>query len=398
MKEMFLALFKNQFGASQARLRNLLLLYLIVFWGLHTAGFSIRVTPYLFYLMTGTFTAGVMWQTLSSKNQAARMQNMFMLPFENRIFTLSYVAALGSCTFLTKTAALLTVILAISTWNGKELFGNLLCAADAILMTSAIFSRRFHWWFGALWSASVLGILLLLWNHPCFLPILGGNGLFAFLLLQTSDGYAFCLQGKNRKKIPKAYRQYSVWRYLWRYLASNKHYLTNTAILWGAACVLPLFFHGISQAVAVPMGFAILTLNTPICILLSCDPATEQAVCSLPEQKRRFYLSYCLFLFLCNGIPDTLFLISWQVQLGGIHIQIILSALFFALQSAVFSVFLEWRYPIRGWRTECDLWHHPRKYVVPSVMLILAGILGMIPWSILILLPLSLVELAVLLL
>lgn len=47
-------------------------------------------------------------------------------------------------------------------------------------------------------------------------------------------------------------------------------------------------------------------------------------------------------------------------------------AVFFALQSAVLSVLLEWFYPIRNWKIESDLWHHPRKYVVPVIML-LAG-------------------------
>jgi len=48
-------------------------------------------------------------------------------------------------------------------------------------------------------------------------------------------------------------------------------------------------------------------------------------------------------------------------------------AVFFALQSAVLSVMLEWFYPIRDWKIESDLWHHPRKYMVPAVMLLLAG-------------------------
>ena len=40
---------------------------------------------------------------------------------------------------------------------------------------------------------------------------------------------------------------------------------------------------------------------------------------------------------------------------------------------AVLSVMLEWFFPVRGWKIESDLWHHPRKYVVPGIMLMLAG-------------------------
>lgn len=46
------------------------------------------------------------------------------------------------------------------------------------------------------------------------------------------------------------------------------------------------------------------------------------------------------------------------------------TVLLFALQSAILSVILEWNPPIRDWKTESDLWHHPRKYVLPLVMLL----------------------------
>lgn len=47
----------------------------------------------------------------------------------------------------------------------------------------------------------------------------------------------------------------------------------------------------------------------------------------------------------------------------------------------VLSVLLEWFYPIRGWKIESDLWHHPRKYVVPVAMLLLAG--AVLAWPVL---------------
>ena len=49
------------------------------------------------------------------------------------------------------------------------------------------------------------------------------------------------------------------------------------------------------------------------------------------------------------------------------------TAIFFALQSAILSVLLEWFFPIRDWKTESDLWHHPRKYIVPAIMLLIAA-------------------------
>lgn len=140
--------------------------------------------------------------------------------------------------------------------------------------------------------------------------------------------------------------------------------------------MLPLLFGNIETAFVAPIGFAILSMNTPICILLSCDADLEQAVRLLPGQEKGFCVPYCLFIFICNMVADSLFLCSLQIQTGRITILIIITAVFFALLSAVLSVLLEWYRPIRGWKVESDLWHHPRKYVVPVVMILLAGIVG----------------------
>ena len=63
----------------------------------------------------------------------------------------------------------------------------------------------------------------------------------------------------------------------------------------------------------------------------------------------------------------------------------------------VLSVLLEWFYPIRGWKIESDLWHHPRKYVVPVIMLLLAGVACAWPVLLYVLLVLLAVEIAILL-
>lgn len=75
----------------------------------------------------------------------------------------------------------------------------------------------------------------------------------------------------------------------------------------------------------------------------------------------------------------------------------IITAALIALQSAILSVLLEWIHPIRNWKIESDLWHHPRKYVVPVVVVMLAG--GASAWPVLlyVLLVLLAVEIAILL-
>jgi len=336
MNQTFKAVAKKLFGVKYERLTRTLFICLIVFWGLHIADFQVQISPAILYLMSGTFSAGIMWQTLSSEDNRENMKNAFMLPFEGRSLVSSYVAALGAYTLLTKTAGLLAVLWAVSAWSWAEILGSILCSLTAVLAVSCIYPMR----------------------------------------LGRTDAYAFYVRTESDRRLKKVYRRYSVWRYLFRYLMAHKNYLVNTAVMWGVACVLPVLFGQMESQFVLPVGFAILSLNTPLCILLSCDPALEQAVRFLPGQKKAFCIPYCLFIFGCNLIADAIFLCSWQIQLGGVTGLAEFTAALFALLSAGGSVLLEWYCPIRGWKIESDLWHHPRKYVVPVIMLLLAGAAG----------------------
>ncbi len=364
---------KKLFGVKYERLPRTLLIDIIVFWGLYIAGFQVQVAASVRVLMISAFTTGVMWQALSSGDNAEELKHMLMLPYHSREFVFSYVAALGAYTVLTKTGLLLAVLLAISEWKAIEIIGIIICMFHAVLMAAAVYSLRKYWYAGVLWTAIVVAVILLFGGRSWISLLLLANGLFAVLFLWRADGYAFYQWESKRRYAVRQRKGASLWRYFFRYLTCHRNYLLNTAVMWCVALVMPYFLKEIAGLSVVPIGFAVLSLNTPVCILLSCDRDLEQAVRFLPGQKWRFCIPYCLFIFLCNMMADVIFLISWQVQNGHVTVPLAFGAVFFALQSAVMSVLLEWFYPIRDWKIESDLWHHPRKYIVPAVMLLLAG-------------------------
>ena len=393
---------KKLFGAKYERMPRTLFMDVIVFWGLYIAGFQVQIASFIRVLMISTFTAGVMWQALSSKDNAVELTAMLMLPYRRREFVFSYVGVLGAYTVLTKTGLLFAVLMAVSAWKPIELVAIILCMIHAVLMAAAVYSVRKYWYVGGLWAAVIVAAILFLGSRTWFYLLLLVNGLFAVLILWRADGYDF-YQKESRKSHGKAYhvvrqgKRATLWRYFFRYLSCHKNYLLNTAVMWCVALVLPCFFREMTGLSVIPVGFAILSLNTPICILLSCDPDLEQAVRFLPGQKRRFCIPYCLFIFLCNMAADVIFLCSWRIQNGSVTVQMTAGAVFFALQSAVLSVLLEWFYPIRDWKIESDLWHHPRKYAVPVVMLLLAGAVLACPVLLYALLVLLVIEIVVLL-
>lgn len=395
---MFKAFGKKLFGIRYKRIWRNLLVCVIVFWGLLISDFQVEIAPFILYLIAGTFTAGVMWQALSSEDNAANMKNMIMLPFIKQKLIFSYVGVLGAYTLITKTGLLFAVLFTVSSWTVLEIVGSVLCVLNAILMTACIYSFKKLRIAGLFWTGSMIVVIYLAGDSSIFLLLLMGNCLLAAIVLNKTDAYSFYLQASTKHLALKKTRHYSIWRYLLRYLITHKNYLINTTSMWFIACVLPIFLRQIENLFVLPMGFAVLSFNTPICILLSCDPALNQAVRFLPGQKRTFCIPYCTFIFLCNLTADIFFLCSWKIQNGSVTSGIILTSIFFALQSAISSVLLEWFSPLQKWKIESDLWHHPRKYVVPAAMLLLAGIVETLPWFTYILIATLLIECVVLLL
>lgn len=380
MKITFKAISKKLFGAKYERLLRTFFVYFILFLGLYIADFQIQIASSILNLMVSSFSAGIMWQALSSDDNRKSMQNIFMLPFEKKSLIFSYISALGIYTLLTKTVGLFAILLAVSRWSGLEILGSILCSVNAVLVTACIYpSKNSRLVKGIPWTGAILFAIFLLKQTIFFFLIIASSCLTAVLLLSNTDAYNFYFQAETNQKVIKShhhYHRYSVWRYLFRYLMTHQNYLFNIVFMWFVACILPILFEQMEHRFALPIGFAILSLNTPICILLSCDPALEQAVRFMPGQHKIFCFPYCLFIFVCNIITDIIFLCSWQIQIDRITGLAILTASLFSLISAIGSVLLEWYFPIRRWKIESDLWHHPRKYIVPIILFLLAGIIS----------------------
>ena len=389
------ALLKQLLGAKYERIAKSLIACLIAFLAIRTAEIEIEIAPFVFFLTATAFSAGIMWQVLNSSGNADRMIGLFMLPFGNRKMTLSIVLAFTSYTLITKTFLVLTIFFTVHEWSAVQIAVSLLCACNGCFMAAAWYTmtkKRKLLPIAFLWCAAVLLSIFFVQDIVFFALIILASLCLSILCLLTEDAYGFYRPASAKQLIKHTKGTGSILLYLLRYLITNKNYLLNTAGLCLIAAFLPLVLGQFEGLYVMPLGFAILCLNTPICILLSCDPDLEQAVRVLPGQAGRFCGRYCTFIFFVNTALSSVYLVSWQVQHGGVGGMEITVALLIALQSAVLSILLEWCYPIRNWKIESDLWHHPRKYIVPLIMLLIAVLIGMWPVSIWILLCIVTVE------
>lgn len=372
------ALSKQLFGARYERFLRSILICTIVYIALCAAEIKFVIAPFILFLTASFFTAGVMLQALGSNHNSEIMMGMFMLPFESRHFTIVYVLVFSAYTMITKASLALVSFFAVGQWDTLELLISAVCAANGCFMAAAWYimlrKKRTPW--AVLWAAGAALSVFFTQELILLLCITGISLCCAFLYILSSDAYHFCRTVSVGTVLICCGKKGSVLVYLLRYLLMNKAYLVNTAGLCGIACLLPILLGGIGGLNTMPLGFAILCLNTPVCTLLSCDRDLEQAVRVLPGQTIQFCFKYCRFLIVINISVSAVYLFSWNVQYGGVSGTEILTAIIFAVQSAVLSVLLEWMYPIRSWRIESDLWHHPRKYIVPLAMIFLAVLVG----------------------
>ncbi len=370
---------KHTFGEKYEGVKKSLLIAGIVFCAVFAAEIRMTIAPSVLFLTATFFTMGVMWQALGSKKNTENLQGMLVLPFKNRQLVLGYTLAMSTYILLSKTAPVLALFFAVGKFHAGEIAVALLCACNGCLFAMTGFLLR-----------KKPMVIMVLLGMGCYLTALfcvkeivvfGGVALAylagGLVYLLKADAYGFCHSVVGKTVCSRNKKKGSVFVYLLRYLLANKNYMVNTAGLCIIACVLPMILNQLGDLNALPIGLAILSLNTPLCILLSVDRDLEQAVRMLPEQGKRFCAKYCVFLAMVNMVISSVFLVSWQLQYGGINEPVLVTAGVFALQSAVCSVALEWFYPLRSWKLESDLYHHPRKYIVPGILLLLAGLVSL---------------------
>ncbi len=355
MKMLINAFGKKLFGVKYERIGKALFINLIVFGALHSAEFRLTIAPIFLFLTSFVFTAGIMWQSLNSSDNAKYFRNMIMMPFQGKEFVLSYVGSLAAYVLITKTLTVWALFFAVGGFKAVEI----------ILAVAVAFA-----------GCGLAAVLYVLVRH--------------FKDGAKMDAYIFFADGEGRAhKAAKSHSHGFVWTYLSRYLMTHKNFLVNSFFIWGLAAIFPVVmnsFNGASSTgsngntMFLAIGLGVVSINTPLTILISCDHDLERGIRTMPGGFKKFFLPYGAFLFANFMFAYAILLISWELQIGGLGIIHIISAVLLAMISAVASIALEWFFPLKSWKIESDLWHHPRKYVVPAAVILMAGLMGTVMW------------------
>lgn len=312
---------KKFMGAKFERVAKTLIIWAILLFALRSAEIRIEIAPIVVWLTTIFITVGGFVQVLSSDDTIDSLRGQLMLPESSAKFHLAFFLSVSLYTLFTKTGLLLIAYLAVSRFQLSAVIGFTVCFIVSGMVTYPLAFRtekkvtRYRY------------------------------------IKHTRSSFAF---------------------YLLRYLMNNKKYLVNTAALWAFGSVFAVVMGRNAPADFLPIGFALMCLNTPLGILLSSDRALYRQVRLLPGQTAGVLLPYTLFLAVINMVACGIYLIVWRAAVGSFSPIMILFSVLFSIVSAGLTVALEIKFPLLDWKVESDLWHHPRKYVVPGIMMFLA--------------------------
>lgn len=316
---------KNFMGAKYERLPRNLVLWAILFAGIHASEIDLMISPTVLYLTTVFLTIGGFIQVLSADTTVESLQGQLMLPEDPIQFYSAVFLTTTLYIFLTKVGTLLIVYLSVNHFYPSNLIGMIACffISGFFIFPFAIHTEK---------KESSKDII----EH-------------------TRDNFIF---------------------YILRYLISNKRYIINTLMIWTFGVLFSLMVGHYLSSNFISFGFVLMCLNTPLGIILSSDKNLYQQIQALPRQTNKVFLPYASFLFVVNIVSCIILLISWQIMIGHFSSIMLLNALLFSISSSLLTVVLEMKFPLLDWKIESDLWHHPRKYIVPVIMMLVAIILS----------------------
>ena len=183
MMMLFNAFAKKLFGVKYEKLLKSVFICFVVYEAALSSGYKLAINPFILYLMSAVFTAGMMWQGLNASDTSSYIRNMVMMPFDNKAFAAAYIGSLGIYNIISKTLLLWAVVFAVDSFDVYSVICAVLAAVCGVLIISVIYTFKKIWFLSLIWAAVVIGCIFGLKDMGVFVMI----GVFGLniLLLRT---------------------------------------------------------------------------------------------------------------------------------------------------------------------------------------------------------------------
>jgi len=367
---------------------------LFIYVVIATSNVHLNVKPFFFYASTGLFTFFIARQTIQSMIKDRKFNSILQLPFIKNHFLFSLACSTYLYVLGTKTLVLFAIF--SSVMNPKL---DIIISGFLIIISCCIHGILFALPKKRLPILSVSSLIIcggLSWfeRHDLVLVISLISILLAGVIYIKKDPYDF-IQSTFSYKQKAHIARGNFYTYLYRYFIFHKNYLTNSVFILVLAILLPFMFVETKMGSFYLLGLGILSINTPMSILFSSNRSILEKVKSLPNQKAKLILPYFLLLFIWNFIPSLIYLVLSKFFGQPYEIEHFLLVICLVILNSVGVILLEWYFPIKNWHVESDLWHHPRKYVMPGILMILIMMVMIIPSALMVVGVLALMSIGI---
>lgn len=368
---MYKLLSKKLLGEGYRNAYTGLVIAVVLGAALSGLGSKLKLAQSVLVLTVVMFSGAIIFGVLSSKDNARCLKGLFAMPCDEKRTLWEYAAAVGLYTLLTKTSLLAGLMYALVEIEPMQIVFFLLSFLLALFGSMTAF--------GCMKKAPLLGVLIMAAAFPVafFLP----KGVVGAVILAVLDvifaaALAFiplsCFRVSDNAKL-KVRRSHSnpkfvVLTYIVRYLLENKNYIVGSVGILAFSCFFAHNAETMGLRMGCGLGMALISASTPMAIIVSSNRGLKQKLDMLPDKTRSFFLPYSAVVFCFFMICYAIFLAVCAVIGVPIDIRAFITAPLFAAQSALFASLMENKFTITKWSTEQDLWHNPRKYILPVLL------------------------------
>ncbi len=379
---MFKMLSRKLLGEKYRSALQNVLISVFVAYGLYSLDKQIPLSKKVLVLTIIVYSGTLIIQALGSADNAKVLHGLFAMPCNERRTLGEYTLVIGLYVLTSKVsllAALLFAFTKMTVYSCILLLLAFLLALFGGMATFGHFKKRPY--ISVLYVAAGIAMAFFLPDGKAAVialtvaDVIFGGTLF---FLRMEDFRVCPTAGRRRKTVAAKKPTFLILRYLGRYMLEKKAYIFSTLFIIGFAVFFSRNAENMGLKIACGMGMAAISINSPVSTMVSANRGLDRKLDALPSKTERFFIPFggvlfCFYL-LCFG----LFLTAFHVAGGTVGIRYLVLAPVFAAEGALLTSFLENRYPIKNWKTEADLTHNPRKYILPIALMAEAAIVGFI--------------------
>lgn len=367
---------KKMLGERYSRAIKSVIIAFTVYIGLDSLEYKLNISTNVFLFSTFFFVVGVMIQALSSDDNAKYLKGFFSMPFEKNKVNTEYCTIMGMYILTARASLLFAVYFAFASPDVISVLMLILNFIFACLASMIIFAfLKTKFWISAITFIAGVAVAFLVNTNIYGIIIYAILTIAVIFPVMHIDPYRFMKNKTSKIKISSKTKSnhFLIQKYLLRYIFSNKSFTINSLVLIVFGCFFVKMFENATETNALdflPIGLAMISINTPFAIVISSNKKLREKLEVMPNKMSSFCIPYTMTITVFYLVCYAVYILALYFLGVKADLTAIISAVVFAIESAVIVCFLENKFPITKWSVETDLWHNPRKYIIPIVLMI----------------------------